>query len=684
MYRKSLVALASASTLALLAACGDSSTTAPTAVSASGIQPNAAISVGGLPSSTPVSAAGIVPKLYAGNISGDGNAVCTELGYAGGFKIDPPKAGTSNGVTISFTNGGRSLSWEAEAGVQVKAIVMKGGENTNIYQYPYPTTASDYSRLIGGTDYEFYKDAGLGSPGVTVGGGPQISHFVVCLDDSPPPPEPDELTAEITITPNGTNAVGDKHVFTITADAFGGTPAYDFAIATEVNPAPGTMTSTCGTPTMVDANTRSCTLEINSTTPGVFVANASVSVTDNGSPVQLASASTKTEEGGDGPATKYYVAARIKLDPLTDKNGIGEEHKITATVEQHDGTSWSAAPNGTTVTYTIGVTSGTSDVTDVTAGSCAISSGTCEIKFNKPTPGVLSINASSTFNITVAGNMASVTASTADASNIALSGTGPAEKEYVDGSLIWYKHNHLGAPLAGATFSVQRVEDRFGVAVSDAAIIVTDNSAPDADPAAGVLQLIDLALGKWVITETIAPTDFELDATPKSVVLSTTTPNYTFTVAFINRPTFDGCTPGFWQGGKGTRVWTDWTTTSGFAKPFTQGTLFPQKDQIRSIPGVGDMLGINIKTTEKKGATMLGVVGTGGTEDWARKAGRSFIAAMLNATYFTGEHAYKKTPQEILTQWNAAVTSFHATGSTALLQAFHIEYDAYNNYGCPL
>jgi uncharacterized surface anchored protein len=80
------------------------------------------------------------------------------------------------------------------------------------------------------------------------------------------------------------------------------------------------------------------------------------------------------------------------------------------------------------------------------------------------------------------------------------------------GELTWQKRV-AGAPqlLAGATFKVT------GPA-GFTAVTVTDNQAPDQDPADGIFRLTGLTVaGTYTITETVAPAGYVLDATPQQV-----------------------------------------------------------------------------------------------------------------------------------------------------------------------
>jgi uncharacterized repeat protein (TIGR01451 family) len=91
------------------------------------------------------------------------------------------------------------------------------------------------------------------------------------------------VDAAISIAPTGVNAVGNPHTFTITVTAIpnGASPVSFGPITPSVSPAPGSMTSTCGAPT-VAGNMATCTVTINNGTPDTFTANASAEVTMGG------------------------------------------------------------------------------------------------------------------------------------------------------------------------------------------------------------------------------------------------------------------------------------------------------------------------------------------------------------------------------------------------------------------
>jgi len=130
----------------------------------------------------------------------------------------------------------------------------------------------------------------------------------------------------------------------------------------------------------------------------------------------------------------------------------------------------------------------------------------------------------------------------------------------------------------------------------------------------------------------------------------------------------EGCTPGFWQGGNGEKLWNepndpDWTDAGGEgSNPYIWTTPF--NSFFTSHPDLDDL-------------TMMDLVGKGGGNNDVRKAARSLVAAYLNASFGMN---YPLTPGELSSLWTAAVDD----GSDEAFMALHLELDEYNNYGCDL
>jgi hypothetical protein len=192
----------------------------------------------------------------------------------------------------------------------------------------------------------------------------------------------------IKITPDGVNPVGQAHVFTAEFGVMpgGADNVSDVAITPAVSPAPGTQSSTCAAPTPAGSNVWKCTITINSSSTGVFTANATgtakVTKTGLGDVVNVKRSTDANVAphgpGGTGSATKTYVDARITVGP-NGLNEVNDHHTVTGKVETKDGNGpWTAAPAGTTIDFAKaagpgGFVSGASDCDTVgTTGACTV------------------------------------------------------------------------------------------------------------------------------------------------------------------------------------------------------------------------------------------------------------------------------------------------------------------------
>src|SRR3954452_24199233 len=87
----------------------------------------------------------------------DGNPVCSgaggpsgeSLGFDYGVKVDPPQAGTVavGGGTVTISDVDTSVNpatftWTS-SGVTILAVIVKGGDNANVYYYNPPATTTD-------------------------------------------------------------------------------------------------------------------------------------------------------------------------------------------------------------------------------------------------------------------------------------------------------------------------------------------------------------------------------------------------------------------------------------------------------------------------------------------------------------------------------------------------------------
>lgn len=523
------------------------------------------------------------------------------------------------------------------------------------------------------------------------------------------------VAARISLTPaTATNASGQDHTITATVEqndgsgwalASGKTATITLSTSGG-SPAqfPGPLTTT----TCVTGAAGTCQVTFSKADPGVVTINGSTTfdITVGGHTATVSAQTNQANKdlGGTLGVTKTYVDLRISLNPQTATNGIGENHTITAFVEQNDGSGTGWLPvNGASVALTLSNAGGATGAFIAPLPPClTLATGKCSATFVSPTAGTVTTHASTTVSV---GGLP-ITRATSTAANTAAGGNDDAVKIYVDGTLAWNKVDDLGNPLAGAEFKVERTITRLGVALSPSNPLynpVTDCVAAgcpagvgkDQDPAPGKFLLTKLPLGTWKITETKAPAGYQLSSAVQTVVLTLANPSGAAANAFVNPRIFYGCTPGFWQGGAGINYWDialvagttqtndpQWMASVAKTKPnpYNTTSTFPSSgNSFTLINGLGSISGV---TLAAGGTRFIDIVGTGGTDDWPRKAARSFIAAYLNATYFgSGSKAYKYDAATVLTEWNSAVTN-----GTAALQAFHLKYDAANNAngGCPI
>lgn len=359
--------------------------------------------------------------------------------------------------------------------------------------------------------------------------------------------------ADISIAPDDVNDVGDEHTFTVTVNkSIGGNPvpADDGTIVdvtlTHSDPAgnPVTPTSdTCANPGTVGGT---CTVTFSSDVAGVITGHAEATVDVGDTSIDV---STGSGPGQNPDAVKRFVDAKITIEP-DDVNSIGETHTFVVDVEKDlgDGNGFVAATEGD-VDFTLTDANGAVNEIDLAASTCdnlgadnLDANGQCTIVFTSDTAGSVTGHASVTLVITTDEGTVTLTRST--------DGTGDnsddAVKQFVDGSLAWFKDDDTGTRLGGASFQVCRTHnldtstnpDTF-VDIADVCVTVLDNSAPDADPDVGEFLLVDLRLGRYTVDEVPPfPPGFEPDPDVVTVELTLATPDVTITEAFVNRALF--------------------------------------------------------------------------------------------------------------------------------------------------
>jgi hypothetical protein len=367
------------------------------------------------------------------------------------------------------------------------------------------------------------------------------------------------VDANISISPQfQVNEVNHEHVFTITSTAFpegttGTISSITPNLTTAVPAADYTESDTCGTPTQ-NGDTATCTVTINSTSAGVFTLNATavwnfVDGDPNANPASVdVTRSTSGNSGpdGSGPAVKRYVDAYITIGPGEATNNVGQSHTFVISVFQDDGLAAGApggdnadgfgpAPDHTFVTVTLTNQNGANWQT--TLNTCAspngTTAGTCTVTGSSATAGDVIAHAAVTFTV---GGVSLHRETDGTARN-----SGDAIKRFVAGSVSWTKVDNNNTPLGGATFRLCRTNDwdvlsnMMGPPLPQPICqTVTDNQAPDADPADGQFSVAGLPLGRYTAQETIAPPGWELDPTIQTVDLTPANTAVSFAAAFID------------------------------------------------------------------------------------------------------------------------------------------------------
>lgn len=374
------------------------------------------------------------------------------------------------------------------------------------------------------------------------------------------------VNARISVSPlTATNESGSNHTVTATVeqDTGSGFTMVAGALVTfslHNNNAGAVFTAAGNTCTTSAAGT--CSIQITTTATGTVDIRASTTITVSGLSITRTTGTT----GNGADANKRFVDAQIDLSPLTDSNSIGENHVITATVQQDDGlaastgggdavSGYGPAPDGTLVVFnfqqnTIGATfvaDGTDSNADGNSGNdCVTTAGTCSITIVSNAAGTVIVRATTTFDIGPAP-VESVTRTTGSGGL----NSADASKTFVAGTLTWLKDDNAGSRLAGATFEVCRthtLNSSTGVQVdtTDVCRSITDDSdgtvgasdglnGPDQDGDAGEFRLTNLVLGRYTVRETAAPAGFALDPdTETADDMTLTDPDAAIAVAFVD------------------------------------------------------------------------------------------------------------------------------------------------------
>ena len=292
------------------------------------------------------------------------------------------------------------------------------------------------------------------------------------------------VDANVSITPSGVNAVGNAHTFTVTSTASpSGTTASLTSLTPSVSPSTPILNSTCASPTMSNGgNTATCTFQINSSSAGVFTANATAvwGFSGSGTPSSATvsrSTSGNSGPGGSGPATKRFVDANVSIAP-SGVNEVGNAHTFTVTS--------TASPSGTTASLTSltpSIVGNATPILNSTCGSPTLSNGgntaTCTFQINSTSAGSFTANATAVWGFSGSGTPSSATVTRSTSGNSGPGGSGPATKRFVDAN-VSIASNGVNEVGNAHTFTVTSVASPAGTTATIQSITpsIVGNATP--------------------------------------------------------------------------------------------------------------------------------------------------------------------------------------------------------------
>jgi hypothetical protein len=236
------------------------------------------------------------------------------------------------------------------------------------------------------------------------------------------------VNARILIAPNGTNAVGQPHTFTVTVEADTGAgfqPVSNVPCNVTLTPANGASPVPAGPFNLVTNGAGQCQVTFTSSTPGTVTGSASSTVTIDGVVMNV---STDGQAPNSGPAVKTFVSesAAILIAP-NGTNEVGQPHTFTVTVLKDSGSGLAPVGAGEPCNVTLTPTNGASPIPAGPFNLQTNANGQCQVTFTSPTGGTVTGNASSTVLV----NGVPTTVSTdGQAPN-----SGSAVKTYVDANI---------------------------------------------------------------------------------------------------------------------------------------------------------------------------------------------------------------------------------------------------------
>ena len=210
------------------------------------------------------------------------------------------------------------------------------------------------------------------------------------------------VDANIQITPNGVNRVGQTHTFTAHVNVNDGSGPVNAPDGTQISftidSGPGSFTS--ANPCTTSLGTGSCTINLTSAVTGVTVVSAHTTIAVAG--VTLIR-NTDGTGANSGPATKRFVNARISITPSAT-NRVGAPHTFTVTLEKDTGDGAGFQPAAgehvdVTLTDTNGAVHTAPTGSCTTAGPNTNASGQCTITFTSNSTGKVTGHATATLSV---------------------------------------------------------------------------------------------------------------------------------------------------------------------------------------------------------------------------------------------------------------------------------------------
>jgi hypothetical protein len=200
------------------------------------------------------------------------------------------------------------------------------------------------------------------------------------------------VDAQIQVGVSGANPVNQARTITGTVysnPGLGFVPAPDGTVITfSIVSGPGVLTPLSCTTT---GGTGSCSVTLTSSEPGTTVVGATTDVMVGS--VQL----TRSAAGAE-LATIAWVDAQIGLNPLSATNFVGAPQALSATVQQTTGPGWTAAPDGTLVTFSL--LNNSAGAAFVGGGdTCATSGGSCSVGILGSAAGTVTVHAVTSLSV---------------------------------------------------------------------------------------------------------------------------------------------------------------------------------------------------------------------------------------------------------------------------------------------